>query len=127
MKSLLRIFALAALGLFATMADAKAEDALPVGYTPIEYIQSTGAQKINTGLTVKGTTVIDAMCGRATFAQDNAMFGILWGGNSHMLVLYASSPYMRYWGGNTGVYSSVIDGKFRVQVDEKNVTITPEG
>ncbi len=96
------------------------------GYQLLDYVKSTGTQTINTRMTATGNTVVDAFCGQATFQDNTAMFGTLWGGDAHMIVLY--STYMRYWGNPAPtVYSAAIPGDFRIQINKTSVTITPKG
>lgn len=100
-------------------------------YTRLTYIESTGAQYINTGYVVKEDDVIDMYyITTAVTSADKAMFGVADSGKGIWATIYSNTSYVRF--GSTASVT-VSDARIRykinlkkssVVIDDKNATPT---
>ena len=89
----------AAIAVTVGMLFAKGEVSLPSGYTPIEYIQSTGAQYIKTGLKVSGSMTIDITYSHFQNVNNGTIFSNgHWSGKSYMWMFQGN---FKLWGDPT--------------------------
>ena len=74
---------------------------LPLEFTQIEYIESTGTQYIDTDYIPRNNTKIDIKYERASEAQTEAIFGVNWSLNGFFLMHYQGNVR---WHGKTNAY-----------------------
>lgn len=76
---------------------------LPKTFRQLEYIQTTGTQYIDTGLTVKNNTYFVLECAPTTINQDNKIFGAYNGSYAGVAVGTLNSKWRlgSHWGNNT--------------------------
>lgn len=74
--------------------------ALPAGYTALDYIESTGAQRIDTNYTVvEDVTTAEFDFGHPVYGNDTTLFGLnAWNANCFLFIM--QSDYFRFYGTN---------------------------
>ena len=95
--------------------------ALPVGYTQIEYIESTGNQAINTGITPDLNTRVTMSFAMKTAPNKNvAIFAAV----GQFSLRWTGSVFRHVTGSNTQDFSNNIGAVGRHHADKKGVTCT---
>ena len=79
---------------------------LPSGYIPVEYIESTGTQYINTGLNVTAGSKISLLGQMSVLQNDNTFFEATTGANNRIVLAGLSTGAIRYIHGSTNLNSS---------------------
>lgn len=77
---------------------------LPQGFTRVEYIESTGTQKINTNVIPDASTVLDITfeC-KSGATTEHAIFGASWSINGFFLLAYSAAKGLRWHTGGKSV------------------------
>ncbi len=109
-----------------------AEVALPMGYLPLEYIESTGTQYINTRYNHQQNdkVVCDAIIAATGQRVWSCLFGAIWNNADNGLVMEVSNngadkPYLRYKRGGQNSQLVVLSNSTAVR--GKRITITCQG
>ena len=73
------------------------DPALPDGYAPIDWIESTGGQYIDTGVNAGANTTIDMSFGRCVYVNESTLFGKdVW--NPHGWLFIMQNGHFRFFG-----------------------------
>ena len=109
-----------------------AEVALPMGYLPLEYIESTGTQYINTRYNHQQNdkVVCDAVISTTGQKVWSCLFGAIWNNADNGLVIEVSNngadkPYLRYKRGGQNSQLVVLSNSTTVR--GRRITITCQG
>lgn len=99
-------------------------------YTPLTYIESTGAQYINTEYVVQEDDVIEMYyITTIQTSADKAMFGVAESGNGIWATIYSNTAYMRF-GSTASVTASNARMRFKITLKKgsavvDDTTVTP--
>lgn len=98
---------------------------LPSGYTPVEYIRSSGAQYVNTGVTPNNTTVIEAKIG----ASNGHFFAAIPSASSGRFGIYAlQNGRFDIAFGSSGYIGGIVSGAtYPAEITFKNGSLTVNG
>ena len=90
----------AACALFAVAVPAFAGDLeLPEGYVPLDWIESTGGQYIDTGVNAGANTTVDMSFGHCTYVNHSALFGKdIWNPKGWLFIM--QNNHFRFFGAN---------------------------
>ena len=92
-------------------------------YTPLTYIEATGAQYINTGYVVQEDDVIEMDYIRtSSTSADKALFGASDGTNGIWYSIYGTKAYYRF-GHNASENASGAGNRYRVKLQKGNVDV----
>ena len=92
-------------------------------YTPLTYIEATGAQYINTGYVVQEDDVIEMDYIRtSSTSADKALFGATDGTNGIWYSIYGTNAYYRF-GHNASDNASGAGNRYRVKLQKGNVDV----
>ena len=92
-------------------------------YTPLTYIEATGAQYINTGYVVQEDDVIEMDYIRtSSTSADKALFGASDGANGIWYSIYGTTAYYRF-GHNASDNASGAGNRYRVKLQKGNVDV----
>ena len=98
-------------------------EAAEATYTPLTYIEATGAQYINTGYVVQEDDVIEMDYIRtSSTSADKALFGASDGTNGVWYSIYGTNAYYRF-GHNASDNASGAGNRYRVKLQNGNVDI----
>ncbi len=98
--------------------------ALPDGFTALDYIESTGAQRIDTNYTVvEDVTTAEFDFGHPVYVNDTTFFGLnAWNGNCFLFIM--QSNYFRFYGTNgyaTGPAASFVSTEdYHMSINDQN-------
>lgn len=92
-------------------------------YTPLTYIEATGAQYINTGYVVQEDDIIEMDYIRtSSTSADKALFGATDGANGIWYSIYGTYAYYRF-GHNASDNASGAGNRYRVKLQKGNVDV----
>ena len=92
-------------------------------YTPLTYIEATGAQYINTGYVVQEDDVIEVDYIRtSSTSADKALFGATDGTNGIWYSIYGTYAYYRF-GHNASDNASGAGNRYRVKLQKGNIDV----
>ena len=92
-------------------------------YTPLTYIESTGAQYINTGYVVREDDIIEMYYITTTeTSADKAMFGVADSGNGIWATIYSNTSYIRF-GSTESVKISSARMRYKITLKKESAVI----
>ena len=97
----------------------------PTGYVPLEYIESTGTQWIDTKVVAQGAnTSLEMDITATTTPTETAFFGYNYNGNQYLLILRNGN--ILFYGPGTTVAPYVASHDYRLSVTNGTVTVIDE-
>ncbi|MBQ6926121.1 MAG: hypothetical protein IJQ73_15910 [Kiritimatiellae bacterium] len=98
---------------------------VPAGYVPLEYIESTGTQWIDTKTVAQGAnTSVEMDVTATTTPSDTTFFGYAWNSNQYLLLLRGGN--ILFYGPGTSVAPYVANHDYRFSVTNGTVTVIDE-